>query len=251
MTVITGYLYAQRHTAVVTDTGVNNIMSMFYTPNIKVYRGIDNFIRIEFKNRDQKRVSMTDHTANIVILDKENNVAFLERSLTPIDPRRGIFEALISEADLLNLDSKFFSYGLKVTNGEDRTTPAYADDNYSANGVLEIDEGVYPTFVDSTSETFTSGDTGSNISIKPYINRNTAQHTAQIYFSSAFTGTLTIQGSINPSNSVQNADFTDITSKTYTAQEDNDFINFTGVYSAVRFVRATTTGTLSEVLYRP
>ena len=56
MTVITGYLYAQRHTAVVTDTGVNNIMSMFYTPNIKVYRGIDNFIRIEFKNRDQKRV---------------------------------------------------------------------------------------------------------------------------------------------------------------------------------------------------
>ena len=140
MTVITGYLYAQRHTAVVTDTGVNNIMSMFYTPNIKVYRGIDNFIRIEFKNRDQKRVSMTDHTANIVILDKENNVAFLERALTPIDPRRGIFEALISEADLLNLDSKFFSYGLKVTNGEDRTTPAYADDNYSANGVLEIDE---------------------------------------------------------------------------------------------------------------
>ena len=110
---------------------------------------------------------------------------------------------------------------------------------------------IYPTFIDSISETFTSGDTGSNISIKPYINRNTAQHTAQIYFSSAFTGTLTIQGSINPSNSVQNADFTDITSKTYTAQEDNDFINFTGVYSAVRFVRATTTGTLSEVLYRP
>lgn len=251
MTVITGYLYAQRHTAVVTDTGVNNIMSMFYTPNIKVYRGIDNYIRIEFKNRDQKRVSMTDHSASIVILDKENNVAYVERALTAIDARKGVWEASITEADLLNLDSKFYSYALKVTDPESRTAPAYADDNYSANGVLEVAEGVYPTFVESTTEAFAGGDTGSTISIKPYINRNTAQHTAQVYFSSAFTGTLTIEGSINPSNSIQNADFTTITSKTYTAQEDNDYINFTGVYSAVRFVRSTTTGTLSQVLYRP
>lgn len=250
MNVTTGYLYAQRHTAVVTDTGVNNIMSMFYTPTIKVYRGIDNYVRIEFKNRDQKRVSMTDHTAKIVIIDKENSVAYVERALEPIDPRRGIFEALISEGDLLNLDAKFFTYSLKVTGPEDRTAPAYADDNHGANGVLEIVEGVYPAFVESTSETFAS-DTGSTIHIKPYINRNTAQHTAQVYFSSAFTGTLTIEGSINPSNSIQNADFTTITSKTYTAQEDNDYINFTGVYSAVRFVRSTTTGTLSQVLYRP
>ena len=101
MTVITGYLYAQRHTAVITDTGVNNLMSMFYTPNIKVYRGIDNYIRIEFKNRDQKRVSMTDHTATIVILDKENGVAYVERALTAIDPRRGVWEATITESDIL------------------------------------------------------------------------------------------------------------------------------------------------------
>ncbi len=251
MTVITGYLYAQRHTAVITDTGVNNLMSMFYTPNIKVYRGIDNYIRIEFKNRDQKRVSMTDHTATIVILDKENGVAYMERALVAIDPRRGVWEATITESDILNLDSKFYSYGLKVTNSEGRTAPAYADDNYSANGVLEIDEGVYPPFTASTTEDFGSGDTGSTIAIAPYVNRNTAQHTAQIYFSSAFTGTLEIQGSINPSNSIQNADFTTIATETYTAQSDNAYVNFTGVYSAVRFVRTTTSGTLSQVLYRP
>lgn len=251
MTVTTGYLYKQRHTAVITDTGVNNLMSMFYTPNIKVYRGIDNYIRIEFKNRDQKRVSMTDHSANIVILDKENGVAYVERALTPIDPRRGLWEAKISESDLLNLDSKFYSYGLKVTDPEGRTAPAYSDDNYSANGVLEVDEGVYPPFKESVVEDFASGDTGNTITNAPYINRNTAQHTAQIYFGSAFTGTLEIQGSINPSNSIQNADFTTISTATYTAQTDNTYINFTGVYSAVRFVRTTTSGTLSQVLYRP
>ena len=251
MTVTTGYLYAQKHTAVITDTGVSNLMSMFYTPNVKVYRGIDNYVRIEFKNRDQKRVNMADKTASIIILDQENNVAYVERALTVIDERKGIMEASITESDLLNLDSKFYHYALKVTDGEDRTAPAYADDNYGANGVLEVTEGVYPTFKESTTEDFGSGNTGSTISIKPYINRNTAQHTAQVYFGSAFTGTLEIQGSINPSNSIQNADFTTIATETYTAQSDNAYVNFTGVYSAVRFVRTTTSGTLSQVLYRP
>ena len=249
MTVITGYLYKQRHTAVITDTGVNNQMSMFYTPNIKIYRGLDNRFRIEFKNRDQKRVNMSDKTANIVILDKQNGVAYVERALTVIDAVRGIMEANITESDLLNLDAKMYHYALKVTDGEDNTNPAYADDNYGANGVLEIAEGAYPTFKPSTTESFGSGNTGSVITVAPYINRNTALHTAQVYFDSAFTGTLQIQGSINPSNSVQDADFTTISTINYTSQTDNAYVNFTGVYSAVRFVRSGSE--LSSVIYRP
>ena len=35
------------------------------------------------------------------------------------------------------------NYFLKVTEPEGRTT-AYADDNYGANGTLEVVEGIYP-----------------------------------------------------------------------------------------------------------
>ena len=59
MTVITGYLYAQRHTAVVTDTGVNNIMSMFPHNQTLKYNGIDNYIPLNLKILTQ-RVTMTD-----------------------------------------------------------------------------------------------------------------------------------------------------------------------------------------------
>ena len=249
MAVITGYLYNQRHTAVITDNGVSNLMSMFYTPNIKVYRGLDNSIRIEFKNRDQKRVSMTDKTASIIIMDDENSISYVERALVPIDPVRGIMEATITEGDLLNLDAKMYTYSLKVVNGEGRTAIGYADDNYGAAGIMEIVDGVYPTFNPSVIEDFAAGNTGSVITIKPYINRNTALHTAQLAFSSSFTGTLEIQGSINPSNSIQNQDFTTISTQTYTAQTQNVYVNFTGVYSAVRFVRSGVA--LSQILYRP
>ena len=50
---------------------------------------------------------MTDPTAKIVIMDKENSVAYVERVSTVIDARRGLFEASITEGDSLNLDAKF------------------------------------------------------------------------------------------------------------------------------------------------
>ena len=111
---------------------------------------------------------------------------------------------------------------------------------------------MYPTFNASTEEAFGSGDTGSTITLKPYINRNVAQHTAQVFFSSAFTGTLTVEGSLSPSQSaLSNNEFVTVTTQTFTAQENPVMINWNGIYSAVRFKRATTSGTLSKVLYRP
>ena len=77
-------------------------------------------------------------------------------------------------------------------------------------------------------------------------------HTAEVFFSSAFTGTLQVQASLNPTiQSLNDDDFVTISTETYTAQSDPVFVNFTGVYSAVRFKRSTTSGTLNKVLYRP
>ena len=252
MTTITSYLYKQNLQVVTTDTGVSNIMSMFYTPNIKVYRGVDNDIRVNFVNRDQKKTSIADKTATFIMIDKETNMTLIERPVTALNAAQGYAEFTLSETDLLNLDAKYYTYSFKVVNGEGRTQIGYSDDNYGAGGVLELVDGVYPTFKASTVESFGAGDIGSVIYLQPYINRNTALHSAQVYFSSAFTGTLVAQGSLKPSiNGLQDDDFVTLETKTYTGQTDNDFFSWNGVYSAIRFVRTTTTGTLSQVLYRP
>ena len=252
MTTITSYLYKQNLQVVTTDTGVSNIMSMFYTPNIKVYRGVDNDIRVNFVNRDQKKTSIADKTATFIMIDKETNMTLIERPVTALNAAQGYAEFTLSETDLLNLDAKYYTYSFKVVNGEGRTQIGYSDDTYGAGGVLELVDGVYPTFKASTVESFGAGDIGSVIYLQPYINRNTALHSAQVYFSSAFTGTLVAQGSLKPSiNGLQDDDFVTLETKTYTGQTDNDFFSWNGVYSAIRFVRTATTGTLSQVLYRP
>ena len=252
MTAITTYLYKQIHKVVTADPGVANTMNMFYTPNIKIYRGINNDLSFNFVNRDQKKTSLTDKTVTFILIDKENSTTYLERTVTVTDAPNGRATLKILESDLYNLDSKYYTYSFKVVDGEGDTQIGYSDDNYGANGTLEIAEGVYPTFNASTEEAFGSGDTGSTITLKPYINRNVAQHTAQVFFSSAFTGTLTVEGSLSPSQSaLSNNEFVTVTTQTFTAQENPVMINWNGIYSAVRFKRATTSGTLSKVLYRP
>ena len=252
MTAITTYLYKQNHTVVTVDSGVTRTMSMFYTPNIKIYRGINNELSFNFVKRDQKKTSLTDKTVTFIMIDKENSTTYLERTVTVTDAPNGRATLKILESDLYNLDGKYYTYAFKVVDGEGNTQIGYSDDNYGANGTLEIAEGVYPTFKASTEEAFGSGDTGSTITLDPYINRNVAQHTAQVYFSSAFTGTLTIEGSLSPSQSaLANNEFVTITTESFTAQENPVMVNWNGIYSAVRFKRSTTTGTLNKVLYRP
>ena len=250
MTAITSYLYNQNHTVITVDPTVGTTMSMFYTPNIKVYRGIDNEIRVNFKNKDQQKTSIVDKTVTFIMIDKEASTTLVTRTITPVDAPNGLGKFTLTETDLVNLDAKFYTYSFKVVDGEGNTRIGYSDDTYGAGGVLELVEGVYPIFKASTSEAFGAGNTGSVIYNDPYINRNVAQHTAQIYFSSAFTGTLLIEGSLSPAvQGLNNDDFTTIQTETYTAQTANAVVNWNGVYSATRFTRSGSE--LSKVLYRP
>ena len=66
------------------------------------------------------------------------------------------------------------------------------------------------------------------------------------------TGTLKVQASLNPTiQTVNDTDYITLSTESYTSQSNPAIINWNGVYSAIRFVKTTTTGTLSQVLYRP
>jgi hypothetical protein len=185
------------------------------------------------------------------MIDKDTNMTLLEKPVTALDAVKGSAEITLSETDLLNLPAKYYTYSFKVIDGEGNTQIGYSDDSYGAGGSLEVLDGVYPAFKASTVEDFAGGDNGNVIYLTSYINQNTALHSAQVYFSSAFTGTLVAQGSLKPSvNGVQDDDFVTLVTKTYTEQTANDFFSWNGVFSAIRFIRTTTSGTLSKVLYR-
>src|SRR6056300_1154302 len=104
MNVINTYLYTQNLVAVTTDERVGNTLTMYFTPNVKIYRGVDQTVRIQFKNRDNKATSILGKTAVLTLTDKDAGTTLLRKTIDSVDAAKGVGRVRFLESDLLNLD---------------------------------------------------------------------------------------------------------------------------------------------------
>ena len=258
MQTVSRYLLSQLVIAYV--SGYHGRNSKVYDIRLTLHRGVSNPISFTFKNEDQKAQDITSKTYEFNLIDSESKKAVLTKTLSILDDgstvsTKGDASCTITEGDLLPLDSKFYNFAVREVKSDGSREVTYADTGYAAAGTVELLDGAYPDFVASTSiSTFTlSGDTFTSGAItgRPGINNNKALHTIAIYPKN-FTGTVTVQGTMETTPSSDN-DYFDITSSSLTASSSVSTLNFTGVFQNVRFkaVRDTnTTGRIDKILYR-
>ena len=241
-------------------SGYHGRNSNVYDRRLTLHRGVSNPVTFTFKNEDQKAQDITSKVYDLNIIDTESKKAVITRTLTVLDDgstisTRGDASCTITEGDLLKLDAKFYNFS--VTDMTDANNPqiTYASTGYAAAGTIEVLDGAYAQFADSTSVTaFTLASdtfTSSAIPGRPSINNNQALHTIAIYPKS-FSGTVTVQGTMESSPSTDN-DYFDITTSNISSSSSVSSLNFTGVYQNVRFkaVRSIgTTGRIDKILYR-
>ena len=229
----------------------SNRDEIMYARNMQLYRGIDNTVKFNFRNNDQKKVNILDKTITFNIIDNTSHVTHLTRTMTVEDGQNGIAKLVVSEGDLFDIKDQFYTWSVIVVDGESNQHIAYTDDNYSAQGQLLVKHGVYPDFSPSQTLAFTLGGTSTPAAnAHPRLNNNSALHTAQFYFDSDYTGSIIIQGTMDAANQ-SNLSWFDITTVNYTAQSSPTYVNWNGIFGSVRFVKADTTGTVSSILYRP
>ena len=240
--------------------GYHGRNSKVYDRRLTLHRGVSNPISFTFKNEDQKAQDITSKKYTLNVVDTESKKNALTKELTILDDgsttsAKGTASCTISEGDLLKLDAKFYNYSVSDTTDADNPEVTYSDTGYVASGTIEVLDGAYAQFVDSTSvtaftlssDTFTSG----AISGRPGINNNQALHTIAIYPKN-FLGTVTVQGTMVATSPTDN-DYFDITSVSLDGSSNISTSNFTGVFQNVRFkaVRNTgTTGRIDKILYR-
>lgn len=244
----TTYLVTQNHSVVYSTIGStpNRNMTM-YARNLKVYKGANNPLVIEMKNNDQKAVDITGKTFVFNILDQQDRVTLISKTGTIINASKGKVQFDITESDLMKVDGQFLNYSiLDNTSGERGVI--YVDDHYGAKGNIEVIDGPYTEFRESSVITLPDNNAYS-IDARPSLNQNSALHTLQVFFTD-FTGSLKIEGSMAAISELDGDEWFTIATKNYTNQSDNVYINFTGVYSHVRFSRTLTSGTIDKILYR-
>jgi len=258
MQTVSRYLLSQLVIAYI--NGYHGRNSKVYDRRLTLHRGVSNPITFTFKNEDQKAQTITSKTYEFNLIDTESLKSVLTKTLTILDDgstvsTKGDASTTITAGDLLPLDAKFYNFSVREVKSDGSHEITYSDTGYAAAGTVELLDGAYPEFLASTSisaftlstDTFTS----SAVSGKPGINNNQALHTIAIYPKN-FTGTVTVQGTMESTPSSDN-DYFDITSSSLSASSSVSTMNFTGVFQNVRFkaVRdAGTTGRIDKILYR-
>jgi len=254
--------YLLTNSIIVYQSGYHGRNSKVYDRRLKIYRGVNNPITFTFKNEDQKRQDIVGKTYTFNVIDNESKKAVITRNLTVLDDgstisTKGNASVELTDGDLLELDSKFYEYSINElkTNGD--TVVTYSDANYVSQGTIELLDGAYPQFVESTevtSFTHTTGplaNTSGAINANPGKNNNEALHTVAIY-TTAFRGSVKIQATMVTTDP-QDADYFEVGNIGFATTDTVKYFNFNGVYQYVRFSYANTSGnngSVDKILYR-
>jgi len=259
--------YLLNNLVIVGITGYHGRNPVVYDRRIKLYKGVSNPLSFTFKNEDQKAQDITAKTFEFNLIDSETKQSVVTRNLTILDDgstitTKGTASVTVTEGDLLTLDAKFYNYAIREVAANNTRTVTFADSFYNAAGTIEVLDGAYPDFLDSTEiNNFTSttgplDNTSGAVDANPGINNNVALHTIAVYTKS-FSGSLRIQGTMV--STPADTDYFNITATgesspiAFSSSTAVSYYNFTGVYENVRFSWSNdsgNTGRIDKILYR-
>lgn len=258
------------------DTTIRGVNRVMYQRDLKIQKGLKNSIRVQFKNSDQKNISINStDTFVFSMFDAINQREILNKNLTVLDAgttaTRGLALLTLTESDTLDLDRTSYKFLIKKNESNGDYSPAYSNTYYGINGTLHILNDVSPVLQDSkTVNSYTklfNGDTNlyehfSNfLYANPEYNGNSALHTMAFYMT-AYRGTIQIQATLDNSPSIH-SNWSTISTRTYNQFTGIDYANFNGVYSFVRVKHIPATapadpdndnpayyGSIDKILYR-
>ena len=257
-----------------TVRGVNRVM---YQRDLKIQKGIKNKVRIQFKNSDQKRITIgEDEIFVFSLFDATNQRLLLEKQLTVLDDGttlalRGLAELVLSESDTSDLDVSDYQFSVKKLDTDGTYLPAYSNTYYGMAGFLKVAQDVYPVLqpsqevvafekiYDDSIQKYRHR--SGNIYAYPEYNSNAALHTVAAYMT-GYRGQLLIEGTLYNSPASFNR-YVTITTEVYDGFTGIDYFNFNGIFSYVRFTFIPDTapaesnndnpnyyGSFDKVLYR-
>lgn len=219
------YLYTNSYSITLdldNSRGVNNVM---YQRNIIFQKGLKNKVQIQFKNSDQKPVSISSGTFFFRMFDNNNVMPFQPRQLEVIDDgvttsTRGLALLTLSEGDTADITPKKYTFSITALDTDGSYVPTYANTYYGVNGTAEIREDVEPFLTESFSTdafnwdrdtpidrqgvpqmnwwTFSSG----TIEVNPALNTNVGLHTFAFYLTK-FKGHIDVYGTLENTPSGQ------------------------------------------------
>ena len=258
------YLYQNKTDVQISDNTTNRRNIVVYASNLVLHKGVDNALFFQFKNSDQRRVPIGNLDFNLVVFDERSasKQILFELPIVHVDATTGKASVTVPEQYLYTVETGRYEYAITSTDLDGTKAATYVDDNLGMRGVVEVRLGAAPEFTASNILTMDFiVDAGPDyrteaVSGLTQTHENQTLHTIIAKFAdgvtAGYTGDLTIQATMdNILQQTTNVTWFDVSTTSYVDQTANVTLNFTGVFSGVRFVQASATdGTISEIQYR-
>ena len=192
---------------------------------------MDNRIKVQVKNADQKSLNITGSTVVFTLVGRDTQELILEKDCTVTDLVTGKINVTLTAADLLDIETGSYQYSLhretRTTINADEylvteKTPLYSDSQYGTLGTIEVAHSIY------------GAPTISN-SIKVFSLHKSFGESFTDYYVSGIMDAKEVWADVATLN-FENA--------------TNDYYNVTGKYNWFRLKHTPTSGTVDKVLYR-
>lgn len=244
---ISRYLVSNRIQILANEAGYITEYKPVYQRNINVYRGISNTLEFRLKNADQKPVAVDNYTIHFTAFDETHRQVLRYRSnnqrsdIVKLAPT-GLFSVTIPGNDLLNIDQQFLSYTITLEDNSGHHSITYTDEWFDAVGNIFVSGEAFPgparakvvefpLELESNGEWYTEA-----VDAEPSINGNEALHTAAVY-SDNYVGTVEVQATLDNQILGEQITWTTVDTLTFSGTETQPKpVNFTGVFSYIRFV---------------
>ena len=251
MIITTHYLYDNIIDVIILDSvSTPNRNFIVYARDLKIYKGVDNVLKFQFKNTDQKIVDVEGKTIVFRLIDTKTRTLVLTKTLTQLGSDTSTItdnenKLILEVSDLHDIQSGGYTYSLII---QDDLQPAYVDDSYNAVGVINIYDGMLPEHVSTRNISIVNNAT-SSVQVSSTIVANEGIHTAQFNFNN-FTGSIKVFGTLD-GISGNATTWAEIDELAYASQTDTDYHTWFGIFSFVKFEIVPTSGTVTKILYRP
>jgi len=207
-----------------------------YANPIKLYSGVNNPIKIQCMNTDQKKIDVSNVTIQLGLFEPETENELIINTAFGIDSANGIVGGLFTPSELDCLTFGFYELGITAFENSGNVYPVFINDSfgsrlpvqYCKGPVLGNSEPIAMTWVDSMAVGVVSNDV--DLSSRP-MNSTLATMCANLV---NYTGNIVAQGTMisTPTSS----DFGNISYSSYTNSNGPIFQSVSGSYAWIRFV---------------
>jgi len=248
------FIYTQSQFVIINTSVSGRIYMPQYSKPLTIHKGVDNQLRFQFLNSEQKPVNITGKTITCRVLNYNGTEVLIRKALTLQLPVTGIAVLQLNAAEIEDIPAQKAFYSLEIPVGE-FDFPVFVDQNSGARGDMNIVNSILPSFVPSEVVTIPTGQdfpnlhpnsSGSNFTYYSSV-INTQDNpilTIQAQYNE-YEGNIVIQGSTIVDN-----DWYDITAAEYSNISETKGYTINGFHPFIRLQFNSEQGEVANILAR-